>query len=59
VDFFMIAISWQSPRRYRDIVTIAASAHNASSVLSHVNQHETTGWLGWQHRTHRHSGTVR
>ena len=32
--FFRIAISWQSPRRHRDIVTIAASAHDASSVLS-------------------------
>ena len=46
VDFF-----WD--RRYRDIVTIAASAHDASSLLSHVNQHETPGWLGWPHRSHR------
>jgi len=50
VDFFRIAISWQSPRRYRDIVTIEASAHGASSVLSHVSQHEMSGWLGWPHR---------
>jgi len=58
VDFFRIAISWQSPRQHHDIVTIAASAHDASSVFSHVSQHETRGWLGWPHRTHSGTGTV-
>jgi len=55
MNFLRITISWQSLQWYRDIVTIAASTHDASSVLSHVSQHETPGWVGWPHRTHRHS----
>ena len=33
VDFLWIVISWQSPRRYRDIVTIATSADDRHQTL--------------------------
>jgi len=57
VDFFLIAISWQSPRRYRDIVTIANSANYASSVRSHPVPASTKHRAGWDGHTGR-TGTV-